>query len=233
VHNSSQDEARVLQVVLPENYEPESDEKYSVVYIIDGEWHTELVSMVYRFAAKMGFVPPAIIVGIENTMDGEHSQRERDLLPAKDADRFLKFIADDLIPCIEQKYPTNGKRILYGHSYGGLFSTYAFLCRPELCDSYMAIDPPYHGNHHLVLKKARERIGQLSAEGKSLWIAGIEATHERNHIPEMSELLQALTPEELRLKVGLYTKESHESVAFKGAYDGFKFIYEGYEAPAS
>src|SRR5574342_722941 len=48
------------------------------------------------------------------------------------ADKFFNFLKSEVIPYVEKKYPANGERTLYGHSYGGLFVTYAFLMEPQL-----------------------------------------------------------------------------------------------------
>jgi predicted alpha/beta superfamily hydrolase len=225
IHNRAQNEDRVLEIILPGEHKADSENKYPVVYVLDGGWHTSLVSFIYNFAVEEGLLPPAIIVGIPNLEIEGQSQRNRDLLPAQGADKFLAFIENDVIPFIEKNYPANGKRTLYGHSYGGLFSTYAFLSRPGVFDAYMAIDPPYQGNHRLVMKKAEERLGRFSCAGKRLWIAGIEATHKKRSIAEMDSLLRARVAKELNWQVGLYASETHRSVALKGAYDGFKYLH--------
>jgi predicted alpha/beta superfamily hydrolase len=47
------------------------------------------------------------------------------------ADKFLAFLSDELHPAIAAEYPVDEDALgLYGYSYGGLFTTYAALCRP-------------------------------------------------------------------------------------------------------
>ena len=228
IYYEAQKEQRILEIILPQNLNPESNERYEVIYILDGEWNINLVPYIHGFARSEGFVPPAIFVGLPNVYPNGQNQRDRDFLPVNAADDFLSFIEKDVIPCVEKKYPVNGQRTLYGHSYGGLFVTYAFLTKPELFTAYLASDPAYQGSDRIVLKKAEEELNSLSCANKSLWIDCIEATNQQMGSAEMISMLQTQAPEGLHWNKGIYPNETHNSVRLKGIYDGFKFFYEGY-----
>ena len=172
-------EGRVLEVILPENYNPESDEKYEVIYLLDGEWNIDLVPYIHGFAKSEGYVPPVIFVGLPNTYIIGQNQRDRDFLPANAADKFLEFLEKEVIPYIDSKYPANGKRTLYGHSYGGLFVTYSLLTKPQLFDAYLASDPAYQWNNGFILDYAKQKLDGLKGTHKSFWIDGIESTYKR------------------------------------------------------
>ena len=120
-------EKRFIQVVLPAKYKPGSTDKFDVLYVLDGEWNTNLASEVQQFIEGEAYMPPVIIVGILNT------DRNRDFLPTHVGDtptsggaaQFLAFIKNELIPYIDKTYPSGGDNTLFGHSYGGVFVTYA------------------------------------------------------------------------------------------------------------
>jgi predicted alpha/beta superfamily hydrolase len=73
-------------------------------------------------------------VGIINT------NRRRDLLYIKGADKFLDFVTSELIPVVEKDYRTQ-KRILYGHSFGGGFTLYSMINKPNYFNYYIASSP--------------------------------------------------------------------------------------------
>lgn len=102
------------------------------IYLIDGEYSN------YRFQRiKERFqdsISNIIAVGIVNT------DRRRDLLYVKAADKFLDFITSELIPVIEKDYKTNN-RILFGHSFGGGFTVYAMINKPNYFNYYIASSP--------------------------------------------------------------------------------------------
>jgi len=121
------DEKRYLEIILPEDYDSKSDVKYEVVYLLDGEWNINLVPFIHGFARSEDFLPHTIFVGFPNTYLNGVNQRDRDFLPANAADKFLEFLEKEVIPFVENKYPANGERTLFGHSYGGLFVTYTLF----------------------------------------------------------------------------------------------------------
>jgi predicted alpha/beta superfamily hydrolase len=54
----------------------------------------------------------------------------------------FRYSQQELIPLIEQEYRTDpAKRILAGHSHGGLFTVFAMLQEPRLFSSYIASSP--------------------------------------------------------------------------------------------
>src|SRR6187549_20344 len=95
-------EKRILQVLLPENYRPGSEEKYEVLYILDGESNLKSISAIQQFAEGESYMPPIIFVAVFNT------DRDRDFLPTHTAenatsggaDKFLAFFKNELIPYI-------------------------------------------------------------------------------------------------------------------------------------
>jgi predicted alpha/beta superfamily hydrolase len=102
------------------------------IYLIDGEYSN------YRFQRiKERFndsISNIIAVGIVNT------DRRRDLLYVKAADKFLDFFTSELIPAIEDDYKTKN-RILFGHSFGGGFTVYAMINKPNYFNYYIASSP--------------------------------------------------------------------------------------------
>ena len=51
---------------------------------------------------------------------------------------FRRIIRDELIPEVENKNRTNGKRILCGQSLSAVFTLFTLLTQPQLFDSYIA-----------------------------------------------------------------------------------------------
>jgi predicted alpha/beta superfamily hydrolase len=104
----------------------------SFIYLIDGEYSNDrFKKLKERYKDSISNV---IAVGIVNT------DRRRDLLYVKQADKFLDFITSELIPFVEKDYSTK-KRVLYGHSFGGGFTMYAMINKPDYFDVYIASSP--------------------------------------------------------------------------------------------
>ncbi|MBN1820542.1 MAG: chitobiase/beta-hexosaminidase C-terminal domain-containing protein [Prolixibacteraceae bacterium] len=228
-------EQRDIVVRLPESYDPASDTKYEVIYLVDGEWTEHPFSFIQKYAQDNEYVPPVILVAVKNRYIDGANQRDRDFLPVHvpqpaisgGADKFLAFLKTELMPYIDKNYKTNGENSLYGHSYGGLFVAYTLFTMPGLFETFYATDPAFWYNNDYIIKLAGEKLGSLPP-GKIFWVAGITETFKGMKIDKMDSVLKAKAPETLHWKVVTFPNEKHNSVGLKGIYDGIKFAYSGY-----
>lgn len=220
-------EKRVIQVILPDSYKAGSADKYDVLYIID-DWNIKLGRDIQHFIVDEHTMPPMIIVGVLNT------DRDRDFLPTHNngnktsgkADKFLQFFKDELIPYINKTYPSDGDNTLFGHSFGGVFVTYALLNEPQLFSNYVAGDPSYWWDNGVMLKQVKEQLPSLANKGKSLYIGGREGQGMiEMKINPMDSLLKKDAPAGFEWEVKAYPKESHGTVRLHNLYDGLRFAY--------
>ncbi len=228
-------EDRVIQVVLPENYKPGSEEKYEVLYLLDGDSNLPSIFAIQQFAQSHNYMPPVIIVAVFNT------NRDRDLSPTRvaqmaasgGADKFLAFFKKELIPYVNKTYPANGSNILFGHSFGGLFAMHALLNEPQLFNSYLAIDPSFWWDNSYMNRTAAEKLSASSQLNKTLFIAGRNPEDSKQMgIVAMDSVLKEKAPKDMRWKIASYPDEDHGSIRLKSIYDGLKFIYDGYSMQA-
>lgn len=64
------------------------------------------------------------------------------VLDTTDATQFLQFITDELIPFVDERYPTlSGENDYFGYSLGGLFGLYALFTRPHTFKRYILGSP--------------------------------------------------------------------------------------------
>jgi predicted alpha/beta superfamily hydrolase len=147
----------------------DTPEKWPVVYVPDGNWYAGMVTGIIRPMAWCGSTSDAIVVGIgyredHSTIDAFYEsflRRDLDLTPVRDeaqeksmtegfkrpvlngdAGNFHKFIKDELIPFIEENYRADpAKRILVGHSYGGLFGLFGLFTTPDLFETLIIGSP--------------------------------------------------------------------------------------------
>ena len=238
LHSDILNEDRSIQVFLPDSYKTSSSEKYDVIYVIDGEMLARYFPPIRSFDEENDIIAPVIIVGIKNNYWYNISQdsRDRDLLPVPvagsplsgSADKFITFLKTELIPYINRNYPTTGKATLFGHSYGGMFTMYAFLTQPELFDSYIASDPALWWNDGYVIHLAEKRLRDFPKVRKTLYIGGRSGRmYEAFGIEQMTTLLKSSAPSTLRWESVAHEDEDHGSVRLKNIYDGLKFTYFG------
>src|SRR5882724_6728915 len=135
-------EVRHIRIFLPSSYNDTYfyPRRYPVLYLLDGDSYFNSVSSLIQLLSEdrgpMDF-PELIVVAIPNT------DRNRALSPTRPTheprmdssslshtgvgDKFLSFIAGELMPHIDSLYRTAPYKIFMGHSLGGLTVINAFL----------------------------------------------------------------------------------------------------------
>ncbi|KRW68398.1 alpha/beta hydrolase [Stutzerimonas nitrititolerans] len=112
------------------------------------------------------------------TPDAEDRQRlpDREPPPYGGAERFLDFLESELKPMIAARHPVDPQRqTLFGHSYGGLFTLYALLNRPQAFSGYVAASPSiwwYQGYIERTLAAFEARARQQPLDARLLLTVG-------------------------------------------------------------
>jgi len=250
-------ESRNIYIQLPASYTPEKNEKYPVVFVLDGEIFLPTVNDLLNYYSG-GFMPEMVLVGISNDKN-----RIRDLttstittkygMPFNDengkADDFSKFIEKELIPFIENKYPVTNFRTLIGHSYGGLFTIYTLINHPHLFANYLAIDPSLDWDNQKLLKEAQEILTTQKYKNKSLFMSLSGQLHMQNSKVTIDNVMQDTTEFTLfarsniafsnlvkkNSKNGLtfdwkfYPRDIHGTVPFPSIMDGLISLFEWFQ----
>ncbi len=227
-------EERTVLVRVPPGYN-QSDEKFSVVYMLDAHApQNTMMAGIIEQQSWGGMMPEMIVVGIQNT------NRTRDLTPTKTAragtgggDKFLEFIEKEVIPLIEKNYRTQPFRVFAGHSLGGLFAVYAFASRPELFNAFIAASPVLHWDNDFVIKRAEETFKQNKDWKKTMYISvGDEPDYMRG-FQAFQDLLKRAKPKNFAYEFQQFKNENHASSVLPAYYAGFRKIFAGWTPPAS
>lgn len=246
LHSEILQEDRSYTVYLPEYYEDEkySDQKYLVLYVLDGE---RLFLPLAGVVAQLSYghypqIPQSIIVAINNT------QRSLDLTPtlvttvpykSGGSVNFEKFITTELIPQINTNYRTLGYDVLIGHSFGGLFTVNTLLKNPAAFNAYLAIDPSLWWDDELLVKESPTIFKTTSFSNQRLFLASANSlgtTVNPNKqlyahaeaIVKYRNLLDTTVVKNTLFKQKYYDQEDHGSVVLPAMIDGLKTIFNGY-----
>jgi predicted alpha/beta superfamily hydrolase len=145
---------RPIYVLLPTSYATDTDRRYPVLYMHDGQ---NLFSDALAFGREwqvdehMERLRPlgleAIVVGIPNG----GADRAAEYSPYVDPDgggghgeTYLKFVVEEVAPLIQERYRLIGSRDatgMMGSSLGALISLYAYFRYPELFGFVGAMSP--------------------------------------------------------------------------------------------
>jgi hypothetical protein len=151
---------------------------------------TAAEAAIYRGA--VGALIPAVVVGVGYDADilATMRLRTRDMTPQTPADKypemaplmgaefggadaFLAFILDELIPEVRRRAPEGSetRRILFGHSLGGLFTAHALLTRPDAFEAFAASSPSLWWNDFAtlaLLEGFSDRLAKTGAKPRVL-----------------------------------------------------------------
>lgn len=246
LYSSILDEQRNIWVHVPENSDVK---KYPVIYLLDGRAHFYPVIGIVKHLSFNKISPDMIVVAIPNT------NRFRDLTishlgdsanPSGGGEKFIQFLEKELIPYIENKYPTSPYRTLIGHSFGGLLVVNTLIHHPEIFDNYIAIDPSIGWDNQKVLKDAKLKLEQNDFEDKSLYIAiannfrkeidtaliqkdtNINTFSIRSNF-QFCKMVDAKKESKLNFEWKYYPNENHGSVPLISEYHGLRFLFSWFE----
>ena len=222
LHSRQLGESRDYVVHLPASYQRNPQQRYSVAYVLDaGPQFTTMVQSS-DLLARLGLAAELIVVGVASPDD---ASRQRDYTPpgmrqdvdvadspTGEADRFLGFLRDELIPEVERRYRSNDTRILSGHSRGGLFVVHSLLAAPTLFSARFAHSPALWRDDHAMVKRLRAQLPQLSGESY-LFLSLGDAENEkmRSGYDDALHALASAAPTSLRWSSDLGVGADHGS----------------------
>jgi predicted alpha/beta superfamily hydrolase len=226
IRSTALGETRHLLVYLPNGYAA-GEGAYPVVYLLDGPSNFKHTVGILHGLAESGRIPRPIVVGISN------GDRWRDLTPSASpdaptsggSDRFLEFLASELVPWVDERYRTTGFRVLWGHSLGGLFALYALITAPEVFDGYVALSPSLEWDGSALLEDLLDALGDTERPGAQLYLALADERMERAPYEELVGFLRAQAPPSLVWSSGRFDDDDHYSIRVTGALGAARFLF--------
>lgn len=238
-------EERTILVSTPPNY-AQSQERYPVLYMTDGDAHLTHTRGTVDFLAASGLMPNLIIVGIANT------DRTRDLTPTRwaptgpdgrqlrapaggGAATFLDFFAKELFPYVEGHYRTAPYRIFAGHSLGGLLALDAVVTRPELFNAVIAASPALNWDGDIILRASAEFLKGRKELPLTLFVT--MADEERGEAaPTRFDRLRGTLADAKAAGFAWDSMsmpdETHGTVVLRSHYWGLRKVFAGWQLPA-
>ena len=160
---------------------------YPVIYVVDGNELTALVSEIIRINANWGIqsrVEPAVVIGIgyptsepvdltrrqlDFTSPATPGHPDPDVGPVPNGGdtALMDFIDSVVKPVVEARYPIDRTRqTLLGHSLGGLFTLETLFARPRSFQTYVALSPSIWWNERTPLRQARAFLAKPGRPAK-------------------------------------------------------------------
>ena len=215
--------------------------KYPVIYVLDPEAHfPSIVSMIERLSYEE-LCPQMIVIGV----NVKSEERIKEMFPINDEDKFHQFLENELIPFVDEKYPTFPYRVLFGHSLTGLRTVHTAINHPELFNAYIAIDPSLCHEYCSWYTKYEEQIENFELGKDRMFLAMAHtmgdkdtteirkdtsglATH-MNSMMNLSENMLKKNNAKEHYKWKYYPEHSHGGVTLRASLDGLENIFSWFK----
>ena len=138
---------RELKIHLPKNYDADSNLKYPVIVVFDGDYLFEPVVGQISFQTYFDKMPEAIVVGVVQGKDRFYDSYHDEVsgLPIEFGAKFYEFISIELIPYIDRSFKTSKFKVAVGHDLMANFMNAFLLKGDPLFKAYVNLSPDFIG----------------------------------------------------------------------------------------
>ncbi|WP_264551865.1 alpha/beta hydrolase [Flavobacterium sp. N2038] len=237
-------ENRILNIYLPEGYNPKDNEKYPVIYLLDGSADEDFIhiSGLVQFNSFewINQVPKSIVVGIA-TVDRRRDftfpttlEKDKTRFPTTGhSDKFIAFIEKELQPFIDKKYKTTTSKTIIGQSLGGLLETEILLKKPFLFNKYVIVSPSLWWNNGSLLNSDSEILHENFNQQTEVYIAVGKEGLTPTEIPRVMEVdanllaekIKASKNKNIRVYFDYLPTENHGTILHPAVSNSFRFFY--------
>jgi uncharacterized protein len=235
---------RILNIYLPEGYNPAEAAKYPVIYLLDGSADEDFIhiSGLVQFNSFewINQVPKSIVVGIA-TVDRRRDftfpttiATDQNKFPTTGhSDKFISFIEKELQPFIDKKFKTNQSKTIIGQSLGGLLITEILFKKPFLFDKYVIVSPSLWWDNGSVLNLDSAIFKDDFTQKTDIYIAVGKEGLTPTKIPRVMEVDANLLSEKIKASKSKNVKvyfdylplENHGTILHSAVSNSFRFLY--------
>ena len=221
-------ENREIIVRLPAAY-ADDQVRYPVLYVTDADWNFRLIADYIDYLSYFGRIPETIIVGVRNV------DRNRDFVPrpspnfpnSGEADAFRDFLIDELKPIIEGRYRTSGLDTLFGHSFGGVITTYVLLTRPTAFENYIALSTSSWVSGRFLFEEA-ERFFASNENPDIFYYMAVAEADGGATVPDgnaFAAMFEQHAPDRIDWHYSVFPSTNHFTVVMPAFADAIEHLY--------
>ncbi|MES2589543.1 MAG: alpha/beta hydrolase-fold protein [Bacteroidota bacterium] len=228
-------EKRILNIYLPEGYSSESENKYPVIYLLDGSADEDFIHVAgliqFLNFPWIDILPKSILVGISN-VDRRRDftfpttiEKDKTANPTSGkSSQFIAFIEKELQPFIEKNYRTNDSKMLIGQSLGGLLATEILFTKTQLFNQYMIISPSlWWDDESLFLK-----MNQVNFIQKTNIFVGVGKEGEMMEKPakKLYKSIKKMNNNLIEVNFQFFENKNHATIMHEAVYKAFETFNE-------
>ena len=203
-------EKRSIEIQLPRSYNTESDKKYPLILVLDGEYMFNIVSGSVDYLSYWGDIPENLVVGINQRTTRFKDSSVFDNLtytPITSTASFYDFIVNELIPYISKNYRISDFKMIVGQERTANFANF-FLLKPNpIIRGVISISPKLSDNMNDYLydnlSKTNSKIIYTISTSKK----DFETIYKNTS--ELATKLDSINNKNIRFKSIIFDDENH------------------------
>jgi len=239
IQSKELNEKRILNIYLPEGYNPKDTVKYPVIYLLDGSADEDFIHIVglvqFNSFEWINQVPKSIVVGIA-TVDRRRDftfpttiEEDKKTYPTTGhSDKFISFIEKELQPYIQTKYNTNSSKTIIGQSLGGLLATEILFKKPTLFNKYIIVSPSLWWDNGSLLNQSVSKLENtdiyigVGKEGLTPTAAPRVMEVDAN---ALADKIKKLQNKNVNVYFDYLPLENHATIMHQAVSNSFRLLY--------
>ena len=234
-------EKRILNIYLPDDYNPSDSIKYPVIYLLDGSSDEDFIHIVglvqYCSFEWVNQVPKSIVVGIA-TVDRRRDftfpttiETDKKKYPTTgNSAKFISFIEKELQPFVEKKFKTTASKTIIGQSLGGLLETEILFKKPTLFNKYIIISPSLWWDNGSLLKQNTSIVDKTFTQETEIYIGVGKEGETPTEIPRimeqdanlLAEIIKSTRSKTVHVLFDYLPQENHATIMHQAVLNAFK-----------
>ena len=234
LYSDALNEDRVLNIYLPDGYNPEAEETYPTVYVLDGSANEDFphIAGLVQFMNMYNLTPKAIVVGIANvnryrdfTFPSEYEDDKKTNPANGGSPKFLNFIETEVQPFIKKNYKINEHKTIIGQSLGGLLATEILIKKAHLFDDYIIVSPSLWWNHQKLVDGAADYF-KVNQDLKKRVFVSLGQEHPVMHevADKLVDAIKISGNTNIELHYVPILEEDHATILHNAVYQALKIL---------
>jgi uncharacterized protein len=223
-------EARTFTISLPANYEVNTDKKYPILLVLDGEYLLSPFEGILKYGSYWDDLPEMIIVAVNQNYNNKRfqdSEFDASGVPSGNGANFFEFIGYELLPYVEKKYRTQNFKIIAGHDTTACFLNFYLYKDNPLFNGYISLAPEMAPEME---KRVADRLASIS---KPIFYYQATAEGDLKELREkaitLNENIGAIEKKRFYYKFDDFKNATHYSLVTQAIPQALYFIFEGYQ----
>lgn len=214
-----------VTIKLPKNYNKNSDLNYPIILVLDGDYLFDPVIGQTDFQTYFGIVPESIVIGINHG-----TNKFSDNFTTKDStsgDELSKFVSEELLPFIDEKYNTNKYRVIVGHKESTKLLNSFLLKDQSPFQSYINISPEFTVDMKKQIVKKLQTLNTDVVYYMATTTNDIDSI--LTNVISTSKDLNKVENKHLKFYFDNFDRLSHHTMVMSAVARGFEKVFSNYK----